>query len=64
MSDAQTDRELIIRGCEYWVKNHKDESLPLAYSSVVELLALLKEQEVELCDRCGRRRLKSSKEGR
>ena len=39
------DREMIIRGCEYWVKNHKDESLLLAYSSVVELLALLKEQE-------------------
>ena len=53
MSDAQTDRELIIRGCEYWVKNHKDESLPLAYSSVVELLALLKEQEaVEPFHRC------------
>ena len=27
-------------------------------------LAMLKEQETELCDRCGRRRLKSSKEGR
>ena len=24
----------------------------------------MKEQETELCDRCGRRRLKSSKEGR
>jgi len=24
----------------------------------------LKEQETELCDRCGRRRMKSSKEGR
>ena len=64
MSDAQTDRELIIRGCEYWVKNHKDESLPLAYSSVVELLALLKEQEAvkptwqqgkAYCGSCGKR---------
>lgn len=39
------DKETIIRGCEYWVNNHKDETLPLAYSSVVELLAVLKEQE-------------------
>ena len=29
-----------------------------------DTLELLKEQETELCDRCGRRRLKSSKEGR
>ena len=29
-----------------------------------DAISLLKEQETELCDRCGRRRLKSSKEGR
>lgn len=30
-----------------------------------DALALLKEQEeIELCDRCGRRRLKSNREGR
>ena len=28
----------------------------------VDALALLKEQETELCDRCGRRRLKSNRE--
>jgi len=39
------DREKVIKGCENWVNNHKDEDLLLAYSSVVELLALLKEQE-------------------
>ena len=38
-------KEIIIISCENWVNNHKDESLPLAYSSVVELLAVLKEQE-------------------
>ena len=42
------DREMIINGCENWVKNHKDESLLLAYSAVEDLLAVLKEQkEVE-----------------
>lgn len=39
------DREKVITGCENWVNKHKDEGLLLAYSSVVELLALLKEQE-------------------
>lgn len=39
---------MIIKGCENWVNNHKDENLLLTYSSVVELLALLKEQEAEL----------------
>ena len=29
----------------------------------IDALALLKEQETELCDRCGRKRLKSSREG-
>ncbi len=39
------DKETIIKGCEYWVNNHKDENFLLTYSSVVELLAVLKEQE-------------------
>ena len=39
------DREKVIKGCENWVNNHKDEDLLLAYSSVVELLAMLKEQD-------------------
>lgn len=39
------DKETIIKGCENWVNNHKGENLLLTYSSVVELLALLKEQE-------------------
>ena len=40
------DKETIIRGCEYWVNNHKDENLLLTYSSVVELLDILKEQDI------------------
>jgi len=39
------DKEMIIKGCEYWVNNHKGEDLLIEYSSVVELLELLKEQE-------------------
>ena len=39
------DREKVIKGCENWVNNHKDEDLLIAYSSVVELLAILKDQE-------------------
>lgn len=42
------DKETIIKGCENWVNNHKDENLLLAYSSVVELLAVLKAQEAEI----------------
>ena len=40
------DRDMIIKGCENWVNNHRGENLLLTYSSVVELLALLKELEV------------------
>lgn len=36
---------MIIKGCENWINNHKDENLLLTYSSVIELLAVLKEQE-------------------
>ena len=47
------DREKVIKGCENWVNNHKGEDLLLTYSSVVELLALLKEQEaVVRCKDC------------
>ena len=42
------DKETIIKGCENWVNNHKGENLLLTYSSVVELLAVLKEQEAEI----------------
>lgn len=38
------NKETIIKGCENWVNNHKDEDLLLTYSSVVELLTVLKEQ--------------------
>ena len=44
------DKETIIKGCENWVNNHKGEDLLLAYSSIVELLALLKEQDN--CENC------------
>ena len=39
------DRKIIIKGCENWANNHKDENFLLTYSSVVELLTVLKEQE-------------------
>ena len=42
------DKEIIIKGCENWVNNHKDENFLLTYSSVVELLALMKEQETTI----------------
>ena len=41
------DKEMIIKGCENWVNNHKDENFLLTYSSVVELLAALKEQDTK-----------------
>ena len=55
------DKETIIKGCENWVNNHKGENLLLAYSSVVELLVVLKEQETSntgkarifQCEKCG-----------
>ena len=40
------DKETIIKGCEDWVNNHEGENYLLTYSSVVELLAVLKEQEI------------------
>ena len=47
------DREMIIKGCENWVNNHKGEDLLITYSSVVELLELLKEQkELVRCADC------------
>ena len=42
------DRETIIKGCENWVNSHKGENYLLTYSSVVELLTVLKEQEAEI----------------
>jgi len=39
------DKETVIKGCENWVNNHKGENFLLTYSSVVELLAILKEPE-------------------
>lgn len=52
-----SDRETIIKGCENWVNNHKGENFLLTYSSVVELLALLKEQETKhpVCEKCGKK---------
>ena len=41
------DKETVIKGCENWVNNHKGENFLLTYSSIVELLDVLKEQEVK-----------------
>ena len=47
------DREIVIKGCENWVNNHKGEDLLITYSSVIELLELLKEQkELVRCADC------------
>ncbi len=43
-----SNKEIIIKGCENWVNNHKDENFLLTYSSVVELLTLLKKQQDEI----------------
>lgn len=48
-------------GCIHWQKVAKGEKCTVREDA----LALLKEHETELCDRCGRRRLKSNRmEGR
>lgn len=41
-----SDRETIIKNCENWVNTHEGENYLLTYSSVVELLTALKEQEI------------------
>ena len=61
------DREKVIKEYEEFVDKYECFSSSDDY--VLEMhkavLALLKEQEeTELCDRCGRRRMKSSREGR
>ena len=64
--------EILINGCEYidcddccFYISTKPTRCGLREEQIQEeALVLLKEQETELCDRCGRRRLKSSKEGR
>lgn len=42
------DKGAVIKGCENWVNTHKGENYLLTYSSVVELLAILKKQEEEI----------------
>ena len=42
-----SDIETLIKGCENWVNTHKGENYLLTYSSVVELLAILKGQETK-----------------
>ena len=70
------DREKVIKGLENCITGfdcppecpYLDDCNDLMKPMFVELakdaLALLKEQETELCDRCGRVRLKSKWEGR
>lgn len=40
-----SNRETVIKNCENWVNNHKGENYLLTYSSVLELLAALKERK-------------------
>lgn len=40
-----SDRETVIKGCENWINSHEGENCLLTYSSVVELLNVLKEPE-------------------
>ena len=70
------DSEKVIKGLENCITGfdcppecpYLDDCNDLMKPMFVELakdaLALLKEQETELCDRCGRVRLKSKWEGR
>ena len=63
------DREKYIEVLSKTVKTVKEysEDAPIRISleCVEDILELLKEQEeTELCDRCGRRRLKSNRERR
>ena len=44
-------------------ENNDQNTLIVTLDVLKEILALLKEQETELCDRCGRVRLKSKWEG-
>ena len=61
------DREKVIGHLNDCMEaSRRDNTWVFVRKDIVEdALALLKEQEeTELCDRCGRIRLKSSKEGR
>ena len=59
------DIKEVIKGLKD-IQKHLDTGYSFAISWKSELirdtLTLLKEQETELCDRCGRRRLKSNRE--
>lgn len=50
-----SDKDMIIKGCEYWIKNHKEEPLVLEYTAVENLLSLLKEQQKLIDDITQRR---------
>ena len=40
--------DMIIKGCENWLKNHgKNDYLPLAYEAVQDLVSVLKEHNVK-----------------
>ena len=69
------DREKVIKGLEYCIADEycddcpytddcfEIDDKPYGEQLMRDALALLKEQdETELCDRCGRRRLKSNRE--
>ncbi len=51
-----SDKDMIIKGCEYWIKNHKGEPLVLEYTAIEDLLSLLKEQQ-KLIDDITQRRM-------
>ena len=61
------DRENVISTLEK-IKTQTAEigldSAVIAHEFIDNIIVLLKEQETELCDRCGRVRLKSKWEGR
>lgn len=66
------DREKVIKGLEYCEKYFNccdkcpywDGGTHCTADLAHDAIAILKEQETELCDRCGRVRLKSKWEGR
>jgi hypothetical protein len=61
------EREKLIKHFEHLLnaaKGNYQDFVDLTVDAGEEILVLLKEQETELCDRCGRVRLKSKWEGR
>ena len=63
MGQMIEDTIAMLDDCDTQLK-YRDDHIAMYQAEINRLEALLKEQEIELCDRCGRVRLKSKWEGR